>query len=130
MGRQNSGLWILLATLQLLWPECKFIHLIRDGVAVTKSMSGHIGYQALADMRRRFWCSVSLDYSNKGNIEKVHTEESFVQLWHRKMFRTKNEATRLQNGTYMELRYEDLLRTPETQLTAISSFVGLTTPQS
>lgn len=118
-----------MATLQSMWPECKFIHIIRDGVAVVASMSRHIGYRALASERQLFWCPLSFDYSGKGTLEGPIDVKEFVQLWYQRMMTIRNVSKQLETGTYLELRYEQLIQAPETQLPELCSFVGARMPQ-
>lgn len=40
-----------LEMLQGLWPECRFVHLIRNGAEVVRSMASHPGYRWLAARR-------------------------------------------------------------------------------
>jgi hypothetical protein len=119
-----------MATLQSMWPECRFIHLIRDGAAVVNSMSRHIGYRALAAADQLIWCPLAFDYSPEARAKGEPSPESFVKLWYWRVIRTRNEATRLEQGTYLEIRYEALVREPAACMAEISSFVGLKAPRS
>ena len=51
-----------MSLLQYLWPDCKFIHMIRNGVDVAQSMSKHPGYIRLAAENVTNWVPVSYSY--------------------------------------------------------------------
>lgn len=111
--------------LQTYWPGCKIIHLIRDGAAVAGSMSKHIGYKGLASLRRYNWCSLSLDYV--GNTEGFPPQpmQAFADLWYHRLVRTRDEASRLRPGTYLEIRHEDIIHAPAKEIGKLAEFVGL-----
>jgi len=111
--------------LQTLWPSCRFIHLIRNGAEVTRSMSGHPGFRWMASAGESWWVSASFnEYHRSIEVEDRPLEE-YGALWYRRLQRIRNEAERLLPGTYKEVRFEDLLETPEVVLTQLSDFVGL-----
>lgn len=130
--QQGKSLWAdktpdygyMTSILQAHWPKCKIIHLIRDGAAVARSMSKHPGYQALAALGRPFWCPLALDYQASAPPKESHISQ-YVDLWYQRLMRTRDEANRLHAGSYMEVRYEDILTAPEACLTRIAAFTGL-----
>lgn len=112
--------------LQIYWPDCRIIHLIRDGTAVARSMSEHIGYQGLAALRRHNWCSLSLDYDGSAGGFPPQPMRAFVDLWHHRLVRTRDEATRLKPGSYLEIRHEDIIQAPAAEIAKLCDFVQLT----
>lgn len=129
---KKVGLWAdktpdyayCMGALQALWPDCRFIHLLRDGPAVVRSMSRHPGYQALVDRSALFWCPLSFDYEPTQPAEPAPLE-AFVSLWYRRMLRLQDEATRLAPGSYLEIRLEELVARPEVTLQRIREFALL-----
>jgi hypothetical protein len=113
------------AQLQVYWPDCRIIHLIRDGAAVVNSMSRHIGYKALVAARQFTWCPLSLDYVGCPDGYPPQPVQAFAELWYRRLLRTRDEAVRLQPGTYLEVRHEDILRAPVAELRRIAKFTDL-----
>jgi hypothetical protein len=113
------------AQLQVYWPDCKIIHLIRDGAAVVNSMSRHIGYKALVAARQFTWCPLSLDYAGCPDGYPPQPVQAFAELWYRRLVRTRDEAARLQPGTYLEVRHEDILSAPVAELRRIAQFTDL-----
>jgi hypothetical protein len=85
--------------IQRALPEAHFIHLIRDGRDVALSLS-----------------EVSW---GPGDIQAAATK------WVEELGRARQRAKRLRPGTYVEVRYEDLVADPEPLLRRIADFVGL-----
>ena len=113
------------ATLQVYWPDCKIIHLIRDGADVVRSMSQHPGYKALVALRQDFWPSIALDFEGlKGELPEPPIEE-FCELWYRRLVRTRHESQRLKPGSYIEVRHEEVLSSPVETLHYIAEQTGL-----
>jgi hypothetical protein len=112
--------------LQRLWPNARFIHLVRDGIAVARSMAAHPGFRWLASAGDMWWATGP---SFNGYHTAVPVVErplgDYLDLWARRLRRIRDEATRLNAGTYLEVRYEDLCRTPARVLDATATFVGL-----
>jgi hypothetical protein len=114
--------------LQLLWPDCRFVHLIRDGWDVALSMSHHPGFQWLAAAGEAWWVPASFNgyYRSVAVVPKPTIE--FATLWERRLRRIRDEAGRLRPGSVMEMRFENLVERPEATLATLSRFVGLEAP--
>lgn len=117
-----------LQMLQTLWPQCRFVHMVRHGLEVALSMSRHPGFRWMASSREMWWYPASFN----GYYQVVETTDcpfaEFIDLWYTRLLRIRNEATRLQPGSYLEVRFEDLLAEPEATLASIASFIGSTAP--
>src|SRR6266576_845787 len=85
--------------IQRALPEAHFIHLIRDGRDVALSLS-----------------EVSW---GPGDVQAAATK------WVEELGQARRRARRLRRGTYIEVRYEDLVADPEPQLRRIVDFVAL-----
>jgi hypothetical protein len=84
--------------LAAMFPEARFVHLVRDGRDVAASfMDVHFGPSDLA---------------------------SAAQLWRHRVRRGRAAGANLQ-GRYLECRYEELIADPEDQLRAICAFLEL-----
>ena len=53
----------------------------------------------------------------------------FIALWYRRLRRIRDEAQRLAPGSYLEVRFEDLVEKPRPTLLQLSRFVGLDAPE-
>jgi hypothetical protein len=80
-------------------PEAHFIHLIRDGRDVALSLS-----------------EVSW---GPGDLQEA------ADKWVEELGRARRRARRLRPGTYLEVRYEDLVADPEPLLRRVAEFVRL-----
>ncbi|GIH75742.1 sulfotransferase family protein [Planobispora longispora] len=81
-----------------LFPDAQFVHLIRDG------------RDCVASLKEMPWYDGS-------------TYEA-ISVWAEAIDFARRSAPRLPPGSYHELRYEDLTRDPETELTRLCGFLG------
>lgn len=124
-GDKTPDYGYFLGTLQVYWPNVRIVHLIRDGVATAASMSRHAGYRGLAALRRVHWCPLAVDYQPPETPFPEAEMSHFANLWHDRLVRIRDEATRLQPGSYLEVRHEAVLAKPELELTRIAEFAKL-----
>ena len=117
-----------LHVLQTLWPACRFIHLVRHGLEVALSMSWHPGFRWMTSAQEMWWCPASFNhyYQAVDTVDRPFT--AFLDLWYWRLLRIRNEATRLHPGSYLEIRFDDLIERPEATLKKIAAFVGLSAP--
>ncbi len=111
--------------LKEIWPDAKFIHLVRDGRPT-----------ALSDMAMP-WCDVwkGIDRWNWGPLSDEQratwtaSGESFhvlaVLLWEKLIKNVWQVSADLDEQHYLELRYEDLCAEPKTTMDKILSFADL-----
>lgn len=129
----HDGLWgdktpdygFYMNTIQSLWPKCRFIHIIRDGLATSQSMSKHPGCQLMISAGYDNWCSLSYDSIYKQYQINDLPMKSFIQSWRRRLNRIRDEASRLTPDSYIEVHYEDLLEDTASVLKKICSFIGI-----
>jgi hypothetical protein len=141
-GDKSSGCYMSL--LQTLWPRCRFIHIIRDGRDVALSMSLHPGFRRMVSLRASDWESVSFNkYYNTGHtgpgkcllfgkeiLRRMSDDDplvDYIRFWERSIRRISDESSRLQKNTYIEVRYEDLLDEPTTNIARILKFLEVKT---
>lgn len=124
-GDKTPDYGFFMSTIQGLWPDCKFIHTVRDGLAVARSMSLHPGCQLQVSAGYDNWCSLSYDgLYNRYNI-KENPIDAYIKTWSRRMCRIRDEANQLSKGTYLELDYDCLLLRPREVLVHVCQFLGL-----
>lgn len=118
-----------LQSLQLLWPKCRIVHIIRHGLEVAVSMSRHPGFRWMASAREMWWESASFNryYQMVDTVDRPFLE--YVDLWYWRLLRIQNEASRLSPGSYVEVRLEDLIQWPEDTLKKIATFVEVSAPE-
>ena len=88
-------------------------------------MSNHQGYQRLAAVGDTNWVPSGFDK----HFDRPQTHdpvlEDYIRLWELRLRGMRNDATRLKPNSCMELRYEDLLLNPSSQITKLSQFLEL-----
>lgn len=135
--REGKTLWAdktpdygpALGMLQALWPKCRIVHVVRHGLEVGLSMSRHPGFQWMASAREMWWCPASFNryYQAVDTAERPFAD--FVELWYRRLVRIRDEATRLNPGSYLEVRFDDLIASPKATLGELAAFVDLQAPE-
>lgn len=105
-----------LSELLELWPTAKLVHIYRDGRECAYSMSRHHGF--------RLWLTTMLNgsptsYSKSADIPI----ERFGLFWSWMIVSKGRLLNKLPNHQVLELRYEDLIHEPETNLNRLAHFI-------
>jgi hypothetical protein len=112
-----------LGLIDRIFPDAKFIHIIRDGRAVVHSLT-----------RVRWWPNVYLRWLGKTAGELIRESGySGVELAAEHWVRQINEILRFAPrvpGRYLEIRYEELCLALKPQMERIIAFCGLSLPAS
>jgi sulfotransferase family protein len=111
VGDKTPGHAREIALLHRLWPQARFVHLIRDGRDVCLSALGW--ERKAADFERRFptW------------REDRVTTAALWWRWH--VESAREQRARLGPELYYELRYEDLVADPESRCRRLCDFLGI-----
>lgn len=99
-GDKTPGSVTQIELLAELFPEAKFVHIIRDGRAV-----------ALSYLERPEW--------GPGTMAEA------ANHWKNRVKRGRNAGKVIGAGRYMEVRYEDVVADPEAVARAVCDFLGL-----
>lgn len=99
-GDKTPGSVTQIELLAELFPEAKFVHIIRDGRAV-----------ALSYLERPEW--------------GPETMAEAANHWKNRVRRGRSAGRVIGTGRYMEVRYEDVVADPETVARAVCDFLGL-----
>lgn len=110
VGDETPGYVRHLRTLHALWPETRFVHLIRDGRDVCLS---------LPDWRKAPLLTGRL---SSWEEDAVSTAALWWE-WHVRLGR--EDGLSLGRDRYLELRYESLVSTPERECSAVCHFLGV-----
>jgi hypothetical protein len=117
--------WSRLGFFSEIFPEARFVHVVRDGRAVANSwlqMPWWGGYRGPENWQ---WGALSDAYAK----EWLDSGQSYVTLaaigW--KLLMDSFEASRvaLSQGQYLEVKYESLLSEPEQTMKSICAFSGV-----
>jgi hypothetical protein len=124
-GDKTPDYGFYMATLQRLWPEARFVHIVRNGIETARSMSLHSGCQLMISAGYDNWVPLSYDraYLRYERIELPLS--SYVASWRRRMARIRKESAALTDGSYLEVRYETLVTDPAQVVEAVAAHLDL-----
>jgi hypothetical protein len=112
VGDKTPSYVLNLPTLHALWPEAKFVHIIRDGRDVCLSMLNWLSEKAqVAARRRATWTE-----------DQVLTSALW---WKQRVLLGREDGGALGPELYYEIRYETLVSQPATECAALCDFLGL-----
>jgi len=97
-GDQSPIHTFFLPNILSIFPNARFIHLIRDGRDVVASLIKMNGDSSLHES---------------------------IYRWKESILRVKKMRNRIRDANYLELKYEELVSDPETALRKVSTFLGI-----
>lgn len=111
-GDKTPDYGFYMSLLQRVWPQARFVHMVRNGIDTARSMAGHSGCQLMIAAGYDNWVPLAV-----GRIHEQYTRtplpfDAFAGSWLRRMARIREEAARLRPGSYLEVRYERLIESP------------------
>jgi hypothetical protein len=105
-----------------IYPEAKVIHIIRDGRDVAVSAAHHA--RNFGQARKRSESSETEEsVFPKGQLEKLAAE------WASRVGRASQDGPKLLGENYTEVRYEDLLHKPESEVQRLLTFLAVASDQ-
>ncbi len=130
LGDKTPCYCLHMPLLQELWPGAKFLHVIRDGRDVALSMSRHPGFQRMVSLRSASWGPLALDrgYTRSDTLGRGPVLEDYLGLWEVRLKRALADVPRLRPGSYLEIRYERLIREPRAEARRLARFLGVARP--
>ncbi len=109
-----------------LFPQAKFIHLIRDGRFAATSMVKHPGICRLINGGHP---DQLLNFSYEAALSQVTADEPTLQeaikYWEKVVLAIQKQAKGLAPSQYLELHYEDLLTHPRHTLQTVTTFLNI-----
>jgi hypothetical protein len=132
-GDKTPDYGFYMSLLQRLWPRSRFIHMVRDGRDVARSMSRHPGFRRMVSLGVNNWCPISFNgyyrigevVEPRASVSRGESLEAYTHLWESRLRRIRDEAKRLRQGTYLEAAYEDLLADPKQQISQLAAFLEI-----
>ena len=98
-GDKDPGYTQNIDVLNRLFPDCKFIHIVRDGRDVAVSLE------------QKWWGPTTFTKA--------------IQYWERMAISTENMLGMLDEKRYIQVRYEDLVSSPARELSLICNTIGI-----
>lgn len=127
-GEKTPDYGHCMGMLHRLWPDARFVNIVRDGRDVALSMMKVRSFRFLVAWGVSHWPYLAVEKAYEAREEIVQGDlpaDAFFELWRRRLLRTRDEATRLPSGTYLEIRYDDLLRHPVAVLDHVADHLRL-----
>jgi hypothetical protein len=124
-GDKTPDYGFYMAMLQTLWPEARFVHMVRNGIDTARSMSLHSGCQLMISAGYDNWVPLSYDHAYERYTRIELPLSAYVASWRRRMATIRQESAALRRGSYLEVRYETLVAEPPRVLRAVAAHLGL-----
>jgi hypothetical protein len=110
VGNKTSGYVRRISTFHALWPEAKFVHIIRDGRDVCLSVLN--------------WNKAERTAGRYASWEEDPVSTTAL-WWERKVRKAREDGAVLGPGLYHEMFYEDLVEDPERECKRLCEFLGV-----
>ena len=119
--------WSRMAHFSQAFPDAKFVHIIRDGKAVAYEYHKMITNGEYVEWEEREWWIHNWPTEWKNDFLKNHNSilAFCAYLWKFQLRMIWEEARRIPNENYLEIRYENLINSPREVTTKILEFFGL-----
>lgn len=127
-GDKTPDYGFAMDTILRLFPTARFVHVVRDGRDVALSMSKVLSFRILAGLGLTHWWSVALDRGYERGLPAAADEipiDRFLELWHRRVMRIRDEASRLPTDRFLEVSYESVLTDSRGTLERTREFLEL-----
>ena len=119
-----------MAQIAALWPQCKFIHVVRDPLDTALSMSRHGGVSLQLSAGQHNWVSLSHRQAYKNVEKRKHALPEYYSSCLERMDRIRLESVSLAAGHYREVTYEKLVEDPAGVLSELCGYLGLDSDES
>jgi hypothetical protein len=110
VGNKTSGYVRRIPTLHALWPQAKFVHIIRDGRDVCLSVLN--------------WNKADRTAGRYASWEEDPVATTAL-WWERKLRTAREDGARLGSSLYYEVRYESLISRPEQECHRLCEFLDV-----
>ena len=111
--------------LRSIFPDARFVHVIRDGRAVVESLFRVEFWHAQGGMEAPFWNN-GLDAASLADWEQSARDPLVLAAhqWKRIIEITRDESRKLSAAHYVELKYEDFVKSPHTAISELQLWAG------
>jgi hypothetical protein len=115
-----------IAYLSKIFPEAQFVHIVRDGLAVVRSLLNVDFWKAGGGLERPWWRGGLEESDMKAWVEAGRDPGVLAALqWRRIVESAHQEASALRGNQYLEVRYEDYWESPKRMVARLWQFAGL-----
>ena len=112
--------------LNSIFPDARFVHIIRDGRAVVNSLM-NVGFWRERGGYNKPWWENGLTSDDLLMYEQYkHSPLALAAIqWRRIIKVARDEASKISNSRYYELKYEDFINAPHDHIEKLFEFFGL-----
>lgn len=109
-----------------LFPDAQFVHIIRDGRGVVRSLMEVAFWRKKGGMDAPFW-NPGFPAESQAAWESAHRDPAVLAAlqWRDIINLGREESAQLSNTQYLEVKYEDYLENPHDNLSKLYQFAGL-----
>jgi hypothetical protein len=104
--------------LAALFPEARFLHLIRDGRDTVASLMFRNRGESWGHLEIPGWRDLLARYPKENHTRCAHQWRDALNI-------ARREGRLLPPDTYLELRYEELVKAPKAMMSSVLGFLGL-----
>jgi len=146
---RSGGSMLYLEELLMLWPNAKYIHLVRDGMDTAYSMSNHAGYKLLLVIKLLLKEYLGVDpfrSDDRTNLERVPEDlkcflperfdrdaflaftspiAQYAEVWLEQLKKGFSQLGHLPKEQLLTVSYERFCQDAESQLRKIVEFIGV-----
>lgn len=115
---KNPKHTVRISFLDAVFPDCRIIHLIRDGRDTVASLMFRNRGPSWGHLKTPGWAELLKRFPEENHIRCAHQWRDAVSIG-------RAEGRALGSGRYQEVRFERLVREPEACVEAVMRFLGL-----
>ncbi len=112
-----------------IFPDARFIHIIRDGRSVVESLLRQRFWQEKGGLERPFWEDTPDHILQEWEASGRDSEVLAALQWRYIIQSIRADVAELPKESYMEVRYEDFVQDPTQTLKSIYHFTDLSIPE-
>ncbi len=116
--------------LKSIFPDARFIHVVRDGRAVVGSLMKVDFWKGKGGFDGPFWNNGLTEKDLQPWVEMSHPAVITAIEWVKVVAGIRHDSSLLENGQYIEVRYEDFIQNPEQLVADLYRFVGVQEQES
>jgi sulfotransferase family protein len=117
--------WPRIGFFRKMFPEAKFIHIVRDGRAVANSWLQMPWWNGYRGPENWLWGALPPPYEKEWAASGYAFEVLAAIAWKMLMQQYHQAESVLTADQYLTIRYEDILEAPDTQFSRMLDFCGL-----
>ena len=116
-----------IAYLSSIFPEARFVHVVRDGRAVVNSLLKVAFWKNKGGFDAPFWENGLSKDEMKPWLDNRHPAILAAIQWRKVIYSIRDESNRLASDQYIEIRYEDFVNSPGNCINDLYNFSGIET---